>query len=85
MQNRTTICAIATPAGTGGIAVIRVSGENAAEIAGQIFRFRSGQRRLTDLPPNKAAVGTIVDGSDTIDEVVVTVFKAPHSYTAKML
>ncbi len=83
MQNNTTICAIATPAGTGGIAVIRVSGENAVEITDQMFRFRSGQNTLTALSPNRASVGTIMDGANTIDEVVVTIFRAPHSYTGE--
>ncbi len=75
-----TIAAIATPAGNGGIAIVRVSGENALEIAHRVFR---GRRNLKQVEPWTAILGQIVDGANEIDEVIAIVFRAPHSYTAE--
>lgn len=83
MQKSTTICAIATPPGTGGIAVIRVSGEKSAELVDRIFRSHSGKGTLSGGLPNHAFVGFIRDGDHLIDEVVVTLFKSPRSYTGE--
>jgi tRNA modification GTPase len=73
---RDTIAAIATPAGRGGIGVVRVSGPRAAEIA----------RRLTGTlpPPRRARLSTFGDAhGETIDEGLVIYFPAPHSYTGE--
>ena len=75
-----TISAISTPAGVGGISVIRVSGTKAIEIVDRIFHSK---RSLKDIPSHKAVFGRIFDEDELIDEVVVTVFKAPHSYTGE--
>ena len=75
------IAAIATPVGEGGISIIRISGGDAIEIAGKLFR---GKVRLEDAPTHTAHFGNIVDsGGAPLDEVVATVFRAPHSYTAE--
>lgn len=76
-----TIAAIATPVGTGGIAVLRISGSNAFAIADKSFR---GSRRVVTLPSHTLAVGRFVDSSEaTIDTVVISVFRQPHSYTGQ--
>lgn len=75
-----TIAAISTPAGMGGISVIRVSGEDAVSICDRIF---CGARRLSSLKGYTAALGNIVENGEIIDEVIATVFLAPHSYTGE--
>ena len=73
-----TISAIATPAG-GAIAVIRLSGHRAIAIAQSVF-----SRDITNAKGGTFHYGEIVDGNgETIDDVIVSVFKAPHSYTGE--
>ena len=76
-----TIAAVSTPYGRGGIAVIRVSGENAVEIAGRVFRPGNGE--LSGIPANKAAHGSIVKNNRVIDDGICTIFRAPRSYTGE--
>lgn len=76
-----TIAAICTPIGTGGIAVIRLSGPESIRIADEIFR---GNVKLSGCPPQTVHFGRIEDGSTrAIDEALVTVFRAPRSYTTE--
>lgn len=83
-----TIAAIATPPGTGGVGIIRLSGPESLEIAQALFR-RPGERPLD--PPlaegtgRSLHVGRIVDpgAGETLDEVVMLVFRGPHSYTTE--
>lgn len=77
-----TVCAIATPAAAGGISVIRISGENAAEIAAKVFRPVSG-KPVTELKGYRAAYGKIYDGVERLDDGVLLMFRAPHSYTGE--
>lgn len=77
MQDRT-IAAISTPAGVGGIAVIRISGDNAIKIADEIFR---GKTKLVDAATHTVHYGHIFDENGDIDEVLVTVMKAPRTFT----
>ncbi len=76
-----TICAISTPAGVGGIAVIRVSGPDATAICASVFRSK---KSLKDFKSHTAHYGTVLDsdGND-IDDCVVTTFLAPHSFTGE--
>jgi tRNA modification GTPase len=75
------IAAIATPIGEGGISIIRLSGRNAIEIADRGFR---GKQSLASVPTHTVHFGSYIDGNGNIlDEVLVTVFIAPHSYTAE--
>ncbi len=74
-----TIAAIATPPGEGGIGIVRVSGPEAVPIAGRLFFSASG-RRLDD-GARQVYYGEIRDGAATVDEVLVHVMRAPHSYT----
>lgn len=79
-----TICAIATAPGTGGIAVIRVSGPRALEIVNSIYRPAREASEFLQQLPYTVSYGTVVTTEDeTIDDVLVTVFKAPKSYTGE--
>jgi tRNA modification GTPase len=88
-----TVCAISTPAGTGGIAVIRVSGEKAIEIVARLCPPAEGKKSLAELPANTVTFRQIVapksppvgdlGGSNVIDEVLLTLFRAPHSFTGE--
>lgn len=77
-----TVCAIATPPAAGGISVIRISGEKAAEIAGKVFRPVSGVS-AAQLQGYRAAYGKIYDGEERLDDGVLLMFRAPHSYTGE--
>ncbi len=76
-DNEDTIVALATPQGVGAIAVIRLSGPNAIGLANQIFRGKD----LEAQPSHTVHYGTIREGERVIDEVLVTLFKAPKSFT----
>ena len=78
-----TICAIATPAGNGGIAVIRVSGNQAIELCDKIFTARNSKKSLATQPANTLLYGTIYDQTEIVDEVVAALFRAPHSFTGE--
>lgn len=77
-----TVCAIATPSAVGGISVIRISGENAREIADRVFRTASG-KPASELAGYQAAYGKIYDGDERLDDGVLLMFRAPHSYTGE--
>ena len=74
-----TIVAIATPLGRGGIGVVRLSGTEARNIARPMLRFAHGH----DFEPGRAHFGELIDAvsGERLDEVVVTFFAKPHSYT----
>ena len=75
------IAAIATPIGEGGISVVRVSGNNAIEVADKGFR---GRQQLKSAGAYTAHFGQFVDANgNVLDEVIATVFHEPHSYTAE--
>ena len=75
-----TICAISTAYGTGGIAVIRVSGEQSISIVDTLFR---GRTALTDTAANVVRHGRIERNGEILDEVLCSVFRAPHSFTGE--
>lgn len=76
-----TIASIATPIGEGGIGMIRVSGPKALEIADQIFQPDPKHPKPSAAPTHTVHHGRIVDGSQVVDEVMLTVLRAPRSYT----
>ena len=80
-----TIAAISTAHGVGGIGVIRISGENATKIADKIFVPFIGEKEncLQDLCGYRAKYGKIIHEKEYIDDAVVLVFKAPNSYTGE--
>jgi tRNA modification GTPase len=83
MPEDSTICAISTPAGTGGIAVIRLSGKSAIAIVDIIFRSPAQGKNLADQPANTLHFGTIHQDKTLLDEVVIGLFRTPHSYTGE--
>lgn len=74
-----TIVALATPPGEGAIGIIRLSGADAITIADKIFKGK----KLADQPPHTLHFGRITEGTQTIDEVVVSLYKGPKSYTGE--
>ena len=75
-QEFDTITAISTPLGTGGVGVIRISGDKSFEIAKRISQ-------KDDLPAGKICHGWIYDGDKKLDEVIILPFKSPHSYSGE--
>ena len=75
-----TIAAISTPAGTGGIAVVRVSGNDALSLVDRLFR---GKHALREARGYSVHYGELRSGEEVIDEVLCTVFRAPHSFTGE--
>ena len=80
MKENSTICALSTPRGKGGIAVIRVSGEKALEITEKIV---SSNKKITDADGYTIVYGKAVFNEKEIDEVLVSVFRAPNSFTGE--
>ena len=83
MLNNNTICAIATAPG-GAIGIIRISGPMAISIADRIFRPVGSTLSLSERKAYTLAFGNIVNANnDVVDEVLVSIFRAPHSYTGE--
>ena len=81
-MNQDTICAIATAQG-GAIGTIRISGSEAIEIANRIFVPARSGKQLSDQKAYTLTFGRIYDGGEVVDEVLVSLFRAPHSYTGE--
>ena len=81
-MNQDTICAIATAQG-GAIGSIRVSGPDAISITSRIFTPAKSGKTLTESKPYTLTFGRIYDGGEIIDEVLVSLFRSPHSYTGE--
>ena len=79
-----TVAAVSTPFGKGGVAVIRLSGEEALTIVAKVF-FPMGGRTLSEYPPRTAVYGLIRDPEtgDVLDDGLCTLFPAPHSFTGE--
>ncbi len=77
-----TIAAIATPPGTGGISVIRISGEKALRIAEKVFK-PSGNKSIISMKGYTACYGSIEWEGEKLDDGVLLIFRAPHSYTGE--
>ena len=78
-----TIIALATSAGVGAIAVIRLSGPSAIEITDRFFQSKQGNKALTKVKSHSIHLGNLTMQGRIIDEVLVSVFKNPHSYTGE--
>ena len=74
-----TICAISTSQGVGAISIVRVSGEEAIEIVNKVFKGKD----LSKVPSHTINYGHIVDHENVIDEVLVSVMKAPRTFTTE--
>ena len=82
-----TIAAVSTPRGKGGVALLRVSGSEAVQIAGRVFKPKNG-KQLSEIPARTAVYGTIyikeANGTLTpVDDALATVFRAPASFTGE--
>ncbi len=83
-MNHSTIAAISTAPGVGGIAVIRISGNEAIPLCQQLFQPRSKSIRFEKQVANTVIFGSVVDDNgETIDDVLVSLFRAPHSFTGE--
>ena len=78
-----TICAIATPHGMGAIAVIRVSGCDSFSVVASVFQRNGTMMHMEDIVSHKTFYGHIIYKGEMLDEVLVTFFKAPHSFTGE--
>ena len=76
------IVALATPSGAGAIAIIRISGKDAISIGNSIFQSIKG-KDLTKQKSHTLHLGHVIDDQKTLDEVLVSIFKGPHSYTGE--
>lgn len=82
MLSDRTIAAVSTPVAPGGLGVIRISGPDAIDIASAVFR-PAGGRSVSDMAGYTAAFGMVFDNGTPVDEAVLLVFRAPHSYTGE--
>lgn len=82
MYEETTIAAIATAPGEGGIGIIRISGDRAADVGDRIFRMKSG-RSFHTAEPQKLCYGHVVRDGSFVDEGLGVYMKGPHSYTGE--
>ena len=78
-----TITAIATPLGAGGVAIVRISGNESLKIISNLFSSKAYSRITPELKPNRVYHGWILDNENPVDEVIVICFKAPNSYTGE--
>lgn len=78
-----TICAVSTAPGAGGIAVIRISGPEAIAICNTIFVPRTAGKGLLSQKAYTLRYGSIRRGEELIDEVLIALFRAPHSFTGE--
>jgi len=82
MLHNDSIVALATPSGAGAIAIIRISGEHAIAIGNSVFQSIKG-KDLTQQKSHTLHLGHVIDNQKTLDEVLVSIFKGPHSYTGE--
>ncbi|MEO2050134.1 MAG: tRNA uridine-5-carboxymethylaminomethyl(34) synthesis GTPase MnmE [Allomuricauda sp.] len=82
MLNSDNIVALATPSGTGAIAIIRVSGPDALSLVDALFQSIKG-KKLVQQKSHTIHLGHIIDDGKIMDEVLVSLFKGPHSYTGE--
>ena len=78
-----TIIALATAYGVGAIAVIRLSGEGAIDLVSEHFEGRAKSKVLSEQTSHSVHLGLIKEDDRILDEVLATIFRAPHSYTGE--
>ncbi|WP_417602542.1 tRNA uridine-5-carboxymethylaminomethyl(34) synthesis GTPase MnmE [Owenweeksia hongkongensis] len=83
MRMDDTICALSTPQGMGAIAMIRISGSDTFPILKKTFKAFSPRHNPSEAKPYSLVFGKMVDGETIVDEVMVGIFKGPHSYTGE--
>ena len=82
-MQHSTIAAIATAPGAGGIAIVRLSGPESYEVAAKVFRPANPGKKVADAKGYTAMFGAFVEGEEAFDEGVALFFRAPHSYTGE--
>lgn len=82
-MERDTIAAIATAPGSSGIGIVRLSGSEAIETADKIFKSKNNKKTLAEVQSHTIHYGFIMDGDEIADEVLVSVFRNPASYTGE--
>lgn len=83
MLRNDTICALATPSGVGAIAVIRLSGNDCLTVVDAVFKSPNINKKLAHQKGYTVHFGQIIKNGEVLDEVLATVFKAPHSFTGE--
>lgn len=78
-----TIAAIATAMSNSGIGIVRISGDEALDVADRIFRPKKGSRKVSDMETHTIHYGYVTNGDEVIDEVMLLIMKAPRSYTCE--
>ena len=78
-----TIAAISTAMGASGIGIVRMSGNDSMEIISKIFRPKNNKKNMMEADSHTIHYGHICDGDETVDEVLVMIMKAPHTYTGE--
>lgn len=78
-----TIAAIATAMSNSGIGIVRITGDEALDVADRIFRPKKGSRKVSDMETHTIHYGYVTDGDEVIDEVMLLIMKAPRSYTCE--
>ena len=82
-MQHSTIAAIATAPGAGGIAVVRLSGPESYAVAEQVFRPQNPAKQVREARGYTALFGSFVEGGEIFDQGVARFFRAPHSYTGE--
>lgn len=82
MDVTSTVAAISTPFGAGGIGIIRISGPAAFAVAGKVFRANN-QKAIDAMRGYSSALGRVYDGNHAIDDAILQIFRAPKSYTGE--
>lgn len=83
MFKEDTIAAITTGISNAGVGIIRISGDRACEITDRVFQAENKKKKALNMKSYTAAFGKIYDGDDLIDESILLVMKAPHTYTCE--
>lgn len=83
LSDQQSICAVSTPPGSGAIAVLRISGEDSIVITDKFFKSVVPDKKLTDQKGNTAHYGSVVSDDEIIDDVIVTIFHKPNSFSGE--
>lgn len=83
MISTDTIAAIATAMGNSGIGIVRISGDEAIEVADRVFKLKGGKDKLANQKSHTIHYGFVCDGDEVIDEVLVMLMKGPRTFTAE--
>ena len=82
MYNEGTIIALSSPPGSGAISIIRLSGKDSISKTDKFFVSKSG-KKLKDCKGHSISYGNFLVGKEVLDEVVISLYKGPHSYTGE--